>query len=106
MSLCGHVGDLIEGAADEVHELKFGDGTHAGERRAKSGSYDRRFCDGRIDDALGAKAIDEPIRHFKGATVDANVLTDAEHSGIAFHFFPDPLADRFEISEGGHVRGC
>src|SRR5579872_4961236 len=32
MRLGDHVGDLVEGAADEVHELKFGDGAHASKR--------------------------------------------------------------------------
>ena len=38
--LRNHVGDLVEGAADEVHELKFGDWTHAGERGSEGRAYD------------------------------------------------------------------
>jgi hypothetical protein len=97
-----HVGDLVEGATDEVHELKFGDGAHAGEGRAKSGSDDRGLGDRGIDDAPGTETVDKSIRYFKGAAVDANVLANAEDGRVALHFFPDSLADGFEIGEGRH----
>ena len=41
--------------------------------------------------------IDEAFGNFERAAVNADVLTDAEDGGIAFHFFPDALADGFEI---------
>src|SRR6185437_12297662 len=43
VSLGHHVADLVEGAADEIHELKFGDWTHSGERRSESRAYDGGF---------------------------------------------------------------
>ncbi len=92
-----HVGDLVEGAADEVHELKFGDGTHTGERRSEGRAYDGGFGDGRVDDALGAEAVDETVGDFKSPAVDADVFAEAEDGGVAVHFFPDSLADGFEV---------
>ena len=102
MRLRDHVGDLVEGAADEVHELEFGYGPHAGQGCAKGGSDDGRFGNGRIDDALGTEAIDEAVGDLEGTTVDTNVFADAEDGWVALHFFPDSLADGFEIGEGRH----
>ena len=97
-----HVGDLVERAADEVHELKFGDRAHAGERRAEGRAHDGRLGDGRVDDALGAKAVDEAVGDFERAAVDADVFANAEDGRIALHLLPDSLADGFEIGECGH----
>ena len=94
-----HVADLVEGAADEVHELKFGDRAHAGERRAESRAHDGGFGDGRVDDALGAEAVDESVGDFERAAVDADVFAEAEDGRVALHFFPDSLADGFEIGK-------
>ena len=100
-----HVGDLVEGAADEIHELKFGDGAHAGERRAEGRADDGGLGDGRVDDALGAEAVDESVGDFEGAAVDADVFAEAEDGGVAVHFFPDSLADGFEVGELHRVQG-
>ena len=97
MRLCDHVRNLVEGAADEIHELKFGDGTHAGERRSESGAHYGGLGDWSIDDALGTEAVDKAISDFKGAAINADVFAEAEDSWIAIHFFPDSLADGFEV---------
>ena len=92
-----HVADLVEVAADEIHELKFSDRAHAGERSSEGCADDGGFGDGRVDDALGAEAIDESVGDFEGAAVDADVFAEAEDGGVAVHFFPDSLADGFEV---------
>src|SRR5439155_24942686 len=79
MGLGRHIHNLVEGATDEVHELKFSNRTHAGKCRAKCGTHDSGFGDGRIDDSLGAEAVDESIRDFECPTVNADVLADTEH---------------------------
>src|SRR5580700_4547749 len=94
-----HVADLVEGAADEVHELEFGDRTHAGEGGSECRAHDGGLGDGCVDDALGAEAVDETIGDFERAAVDADVFAQAEDGGVAVHFFPDSLADGFEVSE-------
>ena len=104
MRLRDHVADLVHGAADEVHELKFGDRTHAGERRAEGRAHDGGFCDRRVDDPLGTEAVNEAVGDFEGAAVDADVFADAEDGGVALHFFPDSLADGFEIGKLHRVR--
>ena len=97
MSLRDHVGDLVEGAADEVHELEFGDGAHASERGSKGRAYNGGLGDGRVDDSLGAETVDESVGDFEGAAVDADVFAEAEDGWVAVHFFPDSLADGFEV---------
>ena len=92
-----HVADLVHGAGDEIHELKFGDRAHAGERRSEGRADDGGLGDGRVDDALGAEAVDESVGDFEGAAVDADVFAQAEDGGVVFHLFPDSLADGFEI---------
>jgi hypothetical protein len=99
-----HVGDLVEGAADEIHELEFGDGAHAGERCSEGRANDGGFGDWGVDDALGAEAVDESVGDFEGAAVDADVFAEAEDGGIAVHFFPDSLADGFEVGEEHRVK--
>src|SRR5689334_11505436 len=94
-----HVGYLIEGTSDEIHELKFRYWTQSSERSAKRRTDDCGFCDWRVDDTLGTESIDEAICNFEGAAVDADVLADTENGRIALHLFPDSLADRFEIWE-------
>src|SRR5208337_4228351 len=73
-----HVGDLVEGATDEVHELELGDRTHAGERRAEAGVHDGHLGDWRVHHALGAEAVDQAFRGFESAAVDADVFPNAE----------------------------
>src|SRR5207302_848538 len=99
MRFRNHIADLVEGAADEVHEQEFGDWAHAGERRSESCAYDGGLGDGRVDDALGTKAVDETISDFKSPAVNADVFTEAEDGRVAVHFFPDSLADGFEVGE-------
>src|ERR1700722_16038124 len=102
MRFCDHVADLVEGAANEIHELEFGDGAHAGERRSEGRAHDGGLGDGRVDDALGAETVDETIRDFKSSAVNADVFAEAEDGWVAVHFFPDSLADGFEVGELGH----
>src|SRR4029077_7472154 len=73
-----HVADLVEGAADEVHELKFGYRAHAGERRSEGRAHNGGRGDGRGDHALGAEAVDESVGDFERAAVNADVFAEAE----------------------------
>ena len=103
MSLGHHIHDLVESTADEVHELKFRNRAHAGERCTKCSADNCRFCNWRIDHALETKAVDEAIGYFESAAVDSDIFAQAEDGGIAIHFFTNALTDGFEIRELGHV---
>jgi len=100
--LRGHVDDLVEGATDEVHELKLGYGTQSGESGTECRAYDGRLRNRSIDDALGAKAINESVGDFERATVDTDVFADTEDARVALHLLPDTLADGFEVGDHGH----
>ena len=102
MRLGHHVHDLIESAADEVHELEFSHGTHAGKRRAKGRAHDSRLSDGRINHALRPKVVDKSVRNFERAAVNADVFTNTEDGGIGLHLFPESLPDCFEVCCLGH----
>src|SRR5580698_1219693 len=78
MSFRDHVGNLVESAADEIHELKFGDRAHAGERCAESRAHNGRFSDRCIDHAISSETVDEAVRDFESSAVNADVLADAE----------------------------
>src|ERR1700719_335785 len=97
-----HVDDLIEGAADEVHELELGHGAQPGESSSEGSAYDGRLRNRRIDHAFGAEAVDEAVGNFEGATVDTDVLAQTKDRWVALHFLPDSLADGFEIGDDGH----
>src|SRR5438094_6980877 len=99
LGLRNHVDNLVEGTAEEIHKLKLGDRTHAGERRPEGSTHDRGLGNWRINHALRAKAVDETVSDFEGPTVNTNVLANAEHSGILLHFLPNSLADGLEIRE-------
>ena len=103
--LRGHVDDLIEGAADEVHELELGHGAQSGESSSEGSAYDGRLRNWRIDHALGAEAVDETVGDFEGSAVDTDVLAQTKDGWVAFHLLPDSLADGFEIGDDGHEQG-
>ncbi len=102
MRLGQHIVDLIEGTADEVHELELGHRSHAGEGSAEAGVDNGHLRDGRVHHALGAKAVDQPFGNFERATVNTDVFADAEDRRIAFHLFPDALANGFKIGDDCH----
>src|SRR3954466_6050997 len=102
MRLRDHVADLVHGARDEIHELKFRNGAHAGERSAKRRSDNGRFGDRRIDHALRTKTINKSFSNFERAAVNPDVFANAKDVWMAFHFFRDSLANSFEVSEYRH----
>src|SRR5215831_14880297 len=92
-----HVHDLVEGTADEVHELKLSHGTHPGEACAKRRAHDGGFGNGRINHALRTKVVDKSVRHFECAAVNTDVFTNAEDRGVRLHLFPESLPDCFKV---------
>jgi hypothetical protein len=64
---------------------------------SKSRAHNGGLGDGRVDDALGAEAVDETVSDFERAAVDTDVFAETENGWVAIHFFPDSLADGFEV---------
>src|SRR5208282_1466754 len=100
--LAGHVDDLIESAADEVHELKLGHGAQPSKRSAESSAHDGRLRNRSINHPFRAKAFDEAVSNFESPAVNADILTQAKDGRIALHLLPDSLADGFEVGDDGH----
>src|SRR5258708_6838204 len=103
--LRGHVDDLIEGAADEVHELELGHGAQSGKSSSEGSAYDGRLRNRRVDHALGSESVDEAIGDLECSAVDTDVLAQTKDGWLALHLFPDSLADGFEIGGDGHEQG-
>src|ERR1700756_2036017 len=93
------IGDLVEGADDEIDELHFGDGTQAEIAHAASRADDGGFADGSIHDAFPAEAFEQAFAGLERAAVDADVFADQHHRGVAFHFFVHGLFYGFEKSD-------
>src|SRR2546428_5107785 len=73
-ALGGEIGDLVEGAGNEVDELHFRDGPHPHQRCADGGPDDPRLGNRSVNHPLLAEPLQEPLRYLEGAAVDANVL--------------------------------
>src|ERR1043166_1289285 len=102
MCLGHHVRDLVHGTGDEVHKLKLSYRPHAGKRRAKSRTNNRRLRDGCINHALRTEAVNKAVGYFECAAVNTDVLTQTEDGRIALHLLPDSLPNRFEICKLCH----
>ena len=95
----GLIDNLIEAARDEVGKLHLGDGPVAAQRRPDADADDRRFRDGRVDDARLAELLEEALRDAERAAILADVLAEHEDLRIPPHFFGEPFADSFEVGE-------
>src|SRR5438045_139109 len=73
--LCDHIADLVQGAADKVHELKFSDRTHSGKRCAKCCADNRRLRDRSVNYTLGTEAVNKAIGDFERSAVNTDVFT-------------------------------
>src|ERR1700726_3157637 len=102
MRLRHHIADLVHGARDEVHKLKFCHRAHAGERGAERSPNDCRLGNGRINHALGTESIDKALGDFECAPVNAYVFAQAKDSRVALHLFRDSLPNSFKVSEYRH----
>ena len=97
------VGDRVERAGDEVHELHLDHRAQPEITHAHGRADDGRFADGRIDHALPAEPFQQAGGGLERAAVDADVLAEEHHGRIALHLFGQRLANGFEIGDLGHA---
>src|SRR5579885_1415973 len=101
VALGDEIRDLVESADDEIDELHFGNGTQAEiahpARRADNGA----LTDGRIDDALPAKALKQAFAGLESAAVHTDILTEENNGRVPLHFLEHGLPDSFEESDLG-----
>src|SRR5882762_10559075 len=79
------IGDLVERHVGEVRELHLRDRPLAGERESERNTRDRRFGQRRIDDALLAESLAQPVRDEEHATFLSDVLTQDHDALVALH---------------------
>src|ERR1051325_6032247 len=80
---------LIEGAGDEVNELKFYDGAKPYGRRRARRAYKTRLADRRINDAVRAELFEKTLSDLKRAAERAYVFAEHEHAWVAPHLAPE-----------------
>src|ERR1051326_1303716 len=102
MSLRHHVGDLVHGTSNEIHELKLSHRPHSSKRSPKSGTNNGRFSNRRINHSFSAKPVNESIGDLERTTINTNVLTKTEDGRIAFHLLPNPLPDSLKVCKLRH----
>ena len=96
------VDDLVHGARDEVGEVHVDDRHEAGDGRAQRRADDGRLRDRRVQHALGAELVHEPLRHAE-RQAEHDVLTDAVHARIAAHLLAKREVQRVADVEQRHA---
>ena len=100
VELRGDVDELVEATGDEVGELHLADGPESLGGGANRRADDRVLGERRVEAALGAKLLHEPVGHLERAAEGADVLADAEDRGIPTHLVPEGIRDRLQV---GHL---
>src|SRR5712691_1907785 len=104
MSLGDEIRNLIERADDEVDELHFANGAQAAVAHAAGGADNGALADGRVDDALPAKALEQAFAGLERAAVDTDVFADQNDRRVPLHLLKHGLLDGFEKSNLGSAR--
>src|SRR4030088_1238191 len=89
------VSQQVKTGSDEINKSKICSTIDTHQSGAAGCANDCRFAIWRINQAPFAKMIDQPVSNFECSAVGANVFADYKHSRVAFHLFPDALANCF-----------
>src|SRR5262245_52489062 len=101
-TLCCEIRNLIESAGNEIRELHFRDRPHPHQCGANGRSHNSRFRNRRIDDAPLAKSLEHACSDFERAAVNADIFAEDEDTIVLFHFLPNALTNRFDVSCKAH----
>src|SRR6266542_1896069 len=96
----------IKTRGNKVDKLELRNGPHSHQGSTAGGADNCAFRNRRVNHASLAKLINQPVGYFKCAPVRAHVFTYNKHSRVAFHFFPDTLADGFDKSDYAAALGA
>ena len=66
-----------------------------GPMRAARSAHNCAFRNRSIDNAAVAELIDQPVGNFESAAIGSDVFADYKDRRVAFHLFPDALANGF-----------
>src|SRR5215208_201562 len=86
----------IEAGGNKVDELKLCNRAHSHQRGATCCSNNRAFGNWSVDHTFFAKLVDQAVSDFERAAVCADVFADDKDCRVAFHLFPDALANCFD----------
>jgi hypothetical protein len=95
------VHDLVHGAGDEVGEVHVHHRPHPGHGRPHRRADDGGLRDRRVEDALGAEGLAEPLGHAEG-NAGPDVLADQVHALVAGHLLAERGVEGVAIGQLGH----
>ena len=98
------VDHLIHHQRQEVAEHDVDDRAHAGHRRTDGQAGKPGLGDRRVDHALRAELLHQPLHHLEGGARFGDVLAEQHDARIAAHFFGQRLADR--LAEADLPKPC
>jgi hypothetical protein len=96
--LCHLADDLVEGRVDEAVELDLANRPVAPEGHPDRGPDDARLGEGRVDDALLAEVLLQPLGDPEDAAELADVLADEHDLGVLLHRLAQPAGEA--LAEG------
>src|SRR6266704_2365235 len=99
------LGDLVEGAGDEVGELHLDHRAHPHHGRADGSAHEPGLGQRRVQHPPLAVLLLEPLRDPEGPAVRADVLAHQKYPFVAGHFFIERLRDRLEVGNLPSCRG-
>jgi hypothetical protein len=97
--LGGDGDDQVERAADEVRELQLDDRPLALPRRADRGSDEALLRDRRVEDALVAELLPQPLRDAERAAEVADVLAEQEDALVLTQRVAKRRLDRLQVCD-------
>src|SRR6202166_1813162 len=74
MPLGHEIRQLVEAASDEIYKLHLGDGPQPEITHTASSADDGALTDGRVDDPLPAKTLEQPLAGFERAAIHAHIF--------------------------------
>ncbi len=102
----GVIEDLVDAGIGKAGELDLCHRAKALRREPDRHSGDRRLGQRRIEHALLAEKLEQPVGRAKHATVDADVLPQHQHARIVVHGALERGIDRLHQAELGHASPC
>ena len=100
-----HLGDLVEGAGDEVGELHLDHGAHPHHGRADGSANEPGLGQRRVQHPPFAVLLLEPLRDPESSAVRADVLAHQKYPFVTSHFFIERLRDRLKVGDLPSCRG-
>jgi len=99
------VDDLVGCQQREVDGHDLDHRAQAGQRGAHTHTHEAIFGDGRVLHPAFAELLEQPLRHFERAVVQADVLAHQEHAVVALHFLAQRLIQRLAVADDRHCSG-